>query len=102
MTHLDDNKIISPAQAAYQKGDSTSQQLLYLVNKIREAWSKDKVAHAVFINVSAAFDAVWHKGLIKNLSPLKWKMLFLKYLSHTYMTEEQEQQLKVNDMSMSQ
>ena len=65
MTHLDDNKIISPAQAAYQKGDSTSQQLLYLVNKIREAWSKDKVAHAVFLDVSAAFDAVWPKGLIK-------------------------------------
>ena len=41
ITHLDDNKIISPAQAAYQKGDSTSQQLLYLVNKIREAWSKE-------------------------------------------------------------
>ena len=49
MTHLDDNKIISPAQAAYQKGDSTSQQLLYLVNKIREAWSNDRVAHAVFL-----------------------------------------------------
>ena len=64
MTYLDD-KIISPAQAAYKKGDSTSQQLLYLVNKIRGAWTKDKVAHAVFLDVSAAFDVVWHKGLIK-------------------------------------
>ena len=40
MTHLDDYNIISPAQAAYQKGDSTSQQLLYLVHKIKKAWSE--------------------------------------------------------------
>lgn len=80
MTHLDDNKIISPAQAAYQKGDSTSQQLLYLVNKIREAWSKDKVAHAVFLDVSAAFDAVWHKGLIKKLMSIKVKGAALEIL----------------------
>ena len=65
MTHLEDNKIISPAQAAYEKGYSTSQQLLYLVNKIMEDWSTDKVTHAVFLDLSAAFDAVWHKGLIK-------------------------------------
>ena len=70
MTHLDDNNIISPAQAAYQKGDSTSQQLLYLVNKIKKTWCENKVAHAVFLDVSAAFDAVWHKGLIKKLSSI--------------------------------
>ena len=92
MTHLDDYNIISPAQAAYQKGDSTSQQLLYLVHKIKKAWSEKKVAHAVFLDVSAAFDAVWHKGLLNNCQLLKSGEECWILLHHTYKAEEQGQQ----------
>ena len=80
MTHLDDNKSISEVQGAYQKGDSTSQQILYLVHKIKEAWSADKVAHTVFLDVSAACDAVWHKGLIKKIMSIKVKDAVLEIL----------------------
>ena len=55
------------------------------LNKIREAWSKDKVAQAVFLHVCAAFDAVLHKGLIiKKLMSIKVKdpalEIFILYL----------------------
>ena len=49
MTHLDDNKIISPAQAAYQNGDSTSQQLLYLVKKLGKLGAKIRLPMPFFL-----------------------------------------------------
>ena len=67
IAHLVSNKIITDYQAAYLKGDSTTLQLLHLTHRIREAWADNKIAHAAFLDVSAAFDAVWHKGLLAKL-----------------------------------
>ena len=67
ITHLVSNKIITDYQAAYLKGDSTTLQLLHLTHRIREAWANNKIAHAAFLDVSAAFDAVWHKGMLAKL-----------------------------------
>ena len=67
IAHLVSNKIITDYQAAYLKGDSTTLQLLHLTHRIREAWANNKIAHAAFLDVSAAFDAVWHKGLLAKL-----------------------------------
>ena len=62
-----DNKLISEKQSAYLRGDSTSQQLLYITHKIRKSWAEGKLSHAVFLDISAAFDGVWHKGLLAKL-----------------------------------
>ena len=37
-SHFTENNIISEKQAAYMKGDSTTNQLLYTVHQIRSAW----------------------------------------------------------------
>lgn len=66
-THLLENNIITDKQAAYLTGDSTAQQLLYLTHKIKEAWANDQTVQAIFLDVSAAFDAVWHKGLMAKM-----------------------------------
>ncbi len=71
--HLTSNNIISKFQAAYLPGDSTAQQLLYMVHKIKEAWSKGKVAQACYLDVSSAFDAVWHNGLLCKLESINVK-----------------------------
>ena len=67
MDFILDNNIISPRQAAYLKGDSTTNQLVYLIHKINLAWTQHKIPHLVFLDQSAAFDRVWHKGLISRL-----------------------------------
>ena len=79
MGHLLENKIITDYQAAYLKGDSTSQQLLYLTNKVRMAWAKKQVAHAAFLDISAAFDKVWINGLMAKIKRIgvKGKMFEL-------------------------
>ena len=66
--HCFENYIISQKQAAYLKGDSTVSQLLYMVHNIRKNWGDKKVTHGVFLDVSSAFDKVWHSGLLAKLS----------------------------------
>ena len=65
--HCIENDIISHKQAAYLKGDSTVSQLLYIVHNIRKSWTENKIVHGVFLDVSSAFDKVWHKGLLAKL-----------------------------------
>ena len=65
--HLTDNRIISEKQAAYLRGDSTTLQLSFITHKIRQAWAEGKLAHGCFLDVSSAFDCIWHNGLIAKI-----------------------------------
>ena len=67
LKHCMENDLISHKQAAYIKGDSTVSQLLYIVHNIRKCWSENKIMHGLFLDVSSAFDKVWHSGLLAKL-----------------------------------
>lgn len=78
--HLLDNDIITHKQAAYLKGYSTYSQLLYLIHTIRQAWGQKSIYQAVFLDISAAFDKVWHNGLIAKLTQAGVSGQFLSVL----------------------
>ena len=63
------NNLITKNQPGFRPGDSTSNQLLYLINEIHEAFDDPKSleVRAVFLDISKAFDKVWHDGLIFKL-----------------------------------
>ena len=61
--HLVPPLIITKMQAAYIPADSTAQQLIHLIHSIKTSMASKNIAHAVFLDVSKAFDAVWHQGL---------------------------------------
>ena len=86
LDHFLDNNVISQRQAAYLKGDSTIQQVLYIVHLIRTTWSKKAILQGVFLDVSAAFDKAWHSGIIAKLEQVQIKNsaldLFKSYLSN--------------------
>ena len=67
LAHLTENNLISNRQAAFIKGDSTTNQLIYLVHLIRTSWSAGHHTQGVFLDVEAAFDKVWHSGLLAKL-----------------------------------
>ena len=79
-----ENSIISERQAAYLKGDSTMSQLLYIVHFIRSNWGKKNIVQGAFLDISAAFDKVWHQGLLAKLNQIgingKLFDLFTSYL----------------------
>ena len=84
LSHCIENNVISSRQAAYIKGDSTVNQLLYIVQKIRKSWSIKKCTQGVFLDVSSAFEKVWHSGLLAKLNQIgiegKILELFKSYL----------------------
>ena len=84
--HLLDNQIITEKQAAYLPKDSTTNQLLYIIHQIKLSWTKKKISHACFLDISAAFDSVWHNALIEKLKQInvtaKPFQLFKSYLSN--------------------
>ena len=86
LRHFTENDVISKRQAAYLKGDSTIQQLIYIVHLIRTTWTKKSIMQGVFLDVSAAFDKAWHAGLIAKLEQVKvggeFLELFKSYLSN--------------------
>ena len=67
--YLNANNLITKNQSGFRPGDSTSNQLLYLVNEIHKAFedSKSLEVRTVFLDISKAFDRVWHEGLIFKL-----------------------------------
>ena len=73
LDHCIENNIISNKQAAYLKGDSTINQLLYIVDKIKKSWTKGDITHGIFKDVKSAFDKVWHKGLLAKLNQINIK-----------------------------
>ena len=68
--HCLENDIITEKQAAYIKGDSTVSQLLYIVHNIRKNWCDKNITHGLFLDVSSAFDKVWHQGLLAKLDQI--------------------------------
>mgnify|MGYP002629063357 FL=1 len=86
LDHCIENNVISHKQAAYLKGDSTVNQLLYIVHKIRMSWTKGDITHGIFLDVKSAFDKVWHKGLLAKLEQINISgnllNLFQSYLTN--------------------
>ena len=68
-SYLNKNNLITKNQSGFRPGDSTTNQLLYLVNEIHEAFEnlKSLEVRAVFLDISKAFDKVWHEGIIFKL-----------------------------------
>ena len=56
----------SKKESGFRPGDSTTNQLIDLVNDIHRAFDSTKSfeVRAIFLDISKAFDKVWHDGLI--------------------------------------
>ena len=68
-SYLNENQLITSNQSGFRPGDCTVNQLLYLVNEIHDCFEhKNSIeVRAVFLDISKAFDKVWHEGLLFKL-----------------------------------
>ena len=62
-----DNQVISSNQSGFMPGDSTVNQLLSLYHELALAIDQQKEIRIVFLDISKAFDKVWHDGLLYKL-----------------------------------
>ena len=60
------NKLLNPNQSGFMPGDSCIQQLISVTHKINASFDANPSLEVrdVFLDISKAFDRVWHKGLI--------------------------------------
>ena len=62
-----ENKLISQNQSWFKPGDSCTSQLLCITHDIYQSLDDDFETRAVFLDISKAFDKVWHEGLLFKL-----------------------------------
>ena len=76
------NQIITSVQSGFRKGDSCVSQLLAIVHNIHKDLDNmpSHDTRGIFLDMSKAFDKVWHKGLIFKLDG-KLLSLLEDYLS---------------------
>ena len=68
-SYLESNGILSKSQSGFRKGDSCISQLLALTHEIYYSFDAypSLETRGVFLDISKAFDRVWHEGLLYKL-----------------------------------
>ena len=60
---LADN-LLAPNQSGFKPGDSCINQLLSITHEIYSSFDDGFEVRSVFLDISKAFDKVWHEGII--------------------------------------
>ena len=89
--HLFSNGLITANQSGFCPNDSCTNQLLSLVHEIHEAFDHRNSLEVrfVFLDLSKAFDKVWHDGLIFKLRQNGVEGKFLE-LIHNYLNNRSQ------------
>ena len=64
---LNSNKLISKRPSGFRPNDSTIYQLISITSSIYKSFENYDETRAVFLDISKAFDKVWHEGVIHKL-----------------------------------
>ena len=63
-----DNELISSKQSGFKPGDSCVNQLVSITNQIYESFDEGQGFRGVFLDISKAFNKVWHDSIIFKLT----------------------------------
>ena len=88
-------------QAGFRKGKSTTDQVVRLINSIEQAFQRKQKYGLVLIDLSAAYDTVWHRGLylkllktIPDLKLVRFIMLLVQDRSFFLVTSDGQRSRK--------
>ncbi len=87
--HIRDNSLLSKWQSGFLPGCSTISQLLEIYHQFCQSVDDGKEVRVVFLDISRAFDRVWHAGLLFKLHKYGVRGELLKWISD-YLTNRQQ------------
>ena len=61
------NNLLAPNQSGFKPGDSCINQLLSITHEICSSFDEGFEVRSVFLDISKAFNKVWHEGIIFKL-----------------------------------
>ena len=62
-----ENDLISQHQSGFKPGDSCINQLLSITHEIYQSFDEGFDVRIIFLDISKAFDKLWHDGIIFKL-----------------------------------
>ena len=95
---LKQHDLISEKQSGFIPGDSTTNQLLKNFHELAQALGTGDEIRAVFLDLSKAFDKVWHSGLIYKLKAIGISGLHLKLIK-SYLSNRRQRVVLNNGLS---
>lgn len=78
--HLRTNGIIIDQQSGFRTKRSTKDNLTFLAQKAQESINASKNMICIFFDIAAAFDKVWHRGLIYKLIKINTPYYLVKII----------------------
>ncbi|KAG7502116.1 hypothetical protein JOB18_013919 [Solea senegalensis] len=69
------------AQVGFRKGRSTVDQIIHLLHDIEGAFQKKEKVGDVYIDLTAAYDTVWHRGLYLKLLQMIPDVQLVKFMT---------------------
>ena len=64
---LESNKKLAKHQSGFRTGRRTSDNLVFFSQKVSDAFNRGKKILSLYFDIEAAFDAVWHDGLVHKM-----------------------------------
>jgi hypothetical protein len=80
---VENNRLIPNHQFGFRQRHSTIEQMHRIVQRINEALENKQYCSAAFLDISQAFNKVWHTGLLYKLRrslPLNYFLILKSYL----------------------
>lgn len=84
--HIDQHSCLPEVQYGFRQGRSTVQQLLNITDSITDSINKRRTTTMVSLDISKAFDRVWHEGLLFKLIKLNFPSYIITIV-HSYLLD---------------
>ena len=85
-----ENDLISQNQSGFKPGDSCTNQLISITHEINQSFDNGLEVRRVFLDISKAFEKVWHEDLIYKLKQNEIKVNLLNSLTNFLNDRKQE------------
>jgi len=80
--YMEDSNLLTKNQAGFRSGVSTVDQLMRIVTDMQIAINKGWRGAAVFMDLSSAFDTVWHDGLLYKLYAMNFPTTIIRWITN--------------------